>query len=171
MTNKISIVLAILALVLGGIALTKESKPVEPMVGGLTEYQSKLFAAPVTFDQGIVESSVLSTTSPANRTLNVSDLKDTSVILMNPTVGAITVTLPTAANLGSEFLPQIGDSKEVTIVNSTSTAAAVITVAGNTGTSLRKASTSAAVIPGGVGFLKFVRTSATTFAVFLTNGI
>lgn len=116
----------------------------------------------------VIDGDVLSTTTPASLTLQPTDL-NYGVILMTPTVGSITVTLPATTTSGmSSFLPNVGDTKDILIVNATTTAAQNITIAGGTGTKLTNASTSAAIIGGGnqgIGSLKFVRKGNTDIGV------
>lgn len=169
MTNKIALVIAILALVLGGVALTNKTEA--PVLGGLVEYQAKIFSALATFKGGTVHSSTYSTSSPASATLLLHEILNRSTLAITPTVGAITITLPTATVLGSGFLPSVGDSTEFTILNATGTAAATITIAGNTGVTLRKATTTSVVAGGSVGTVKLIRSSATAFQAMWLSSI
>lgn len=99
------------------------------------------------------------TSTPASMTLAASDL-DVATIEMLPTVGAITVTLPATTTAGmANFVPQAGDTNEMTFINSTSTAAMNITLVGGTGTILQNASSTNAYVigPGKSAFLRATR--------------
>nr|AKH47814.1 hypothetical protein [uncultured marine virus] len=118
----------------------------------------------------LILSNELATTSTGNMTLAANDLMFPTM-LMTPNLAALTVTLPTATTLGATYLPNTGDRVRILIVNSTTTAAAIITLAGNTGMTLANASTSAKIIPGGVGLLDIVRTGASSFVASLVPTI
>lgn len=108
-------------------------------------------------NKGVVTGRVLSTTTPASMTLRPLDLIGYSTISSLPTVSSVTLTLPASTTLNANgFLPKAGDRTTLAIVNASSTSAS-ITLAGNTGSLLRNASTSAVITPGGVGILFITR--------------
>lgn len=135
----------------------------------LTVGTTSTLGGKVTADGGILLSDVLSTSTPASMTLAATDLANYSSILMLPTVGSITVTLPASSTLSS-LVPTAGDVWEMTFVNSTTTNAQNITLAGGTGTTLYKATTTAFVAPGQVASLKFIRKTNTDIGVFYNVG-
>ena len=122
----------------------------------------------------VTQGGSLSTTTSVSLTLQPSDL-GYGTILMTPIVGSITVTLPATTTAGmSSFLPNTGDTTQIIIVNSTTTAAQNLTIAGNTGMKLSNASTSATIIGGGnqgVATLEFVRKSNTDINVIFSPSI
>ncbi len=76
---------------------------------------------------------------------------------MTPTVGAVTATLPATTTAGmSTWLANAGDSDTFGFINATSSAFN-ITVAAGTGTLLKNASTTAAILPGGEAFIRCTR--------------
>lgn len=171
-------VVAILALVISvgnAVGGSNQSVPA-PKLGGTTNYDAlTLDNGDLTISHGkIVQSGPLSTTTPASMTLAPSDLAY-PVVLMNPTVASVTITLPATTTSGmSSFLPNAGDRTDVTIVNSTTTAGINITLAGNTGMILTNASTSKVLIGGGnqgIGTLQLIRKSNTDIGVQLVNSI
>jgi cell wall-associated NlpC family hydrolase len=120
----------------------------------------------VTTDGGIVHSYPLSTSTPASMTLAASDLTAYESIVMLPTVGSITVTLPASSTLSSAVSPTAGDWEDKCITNATTTSGQNITLAGGTGTSLLVASSSATALgskvlfPGKTGCFKVFRIGA-----------
>ena len=90
---------------------------------------------------------LLSTTTPASMTLAPTDMQY-GMISMNPTVGAITVTLPATTTSGmSSFLPNAGDNTSFMIQNASSTSGANITFAAGTGTLLQAATSTLTLLP------------------------
>lgn len=123
------------------------------------------FAAQPKFDAGSLHSYPLSTSTPASLTLAASDVTNYESVVMLPTVGSITVTLPASSTL-SAFVPTAGDWAEQCYTNATSTASFGITLAGGTGTNLLVASSSATAVgskillPGKTGCIKYFRIGA-----------
>lgn len=111
-----------------------------------------------------------STTTGTAVTLQQSDFQPYNSMLVNPIVGATTLTLPASSTL-SQLVPKPGDVQQLMIVNATGTAAATVTIAGNTGTLLRKATTTPAINAGGVSELEFVRKLNGDIVVFFDQGI
>lgn len=110
------------------------------------------------------------TTTGTAVTLQQSDLQPYNSLLVTPIVGSATVTLPASSTL-SALLPKAGDIQQFLIVNSTSTAGINVTIAGGVGTLLKKASTTAAIAPGAVGELEFIRKANSDIDVFFEVGI
>lgn len=124
----------------------------------------------LTLDAGQLRSYTNSTTTPASMTLKLSDLQGYDTVLMNPTIGAITVTL-FASSTASTWLPAAGDMQETCIVNATTTAAATITFAAGTGFDLETASSTPsdlALVGGNTACFKFIRQPATASAFDIT---
>lgn len=117
----------------------------------------------VILDGGILYSYTLSTTTGTAVTLKQSDILNYSTILATPIVGATTWTFPASSTLSS-FVPLAGDTRIITIVNSTSTAAATLTLAAGTGSSIKLATTTAVINAGSVAQLSCTRKTATTAA-------
>lgn len=113
-------------------------------------------------------SGAYATTSTGSETLAASDLIYPTVV-MTPNLAALTVTLPTATTLGSSFLPNTGDRMSFVLYNATSTGAAIITLAGNTGTTLVSASSTKLVLAGYYTTIEAIRTSATTLVFRMTG--
>lgn len=113
---------------------------------------------------------VLSTTTPASMTLSATDLIGVSTISMFPNVGAITITLPATTTLTS-WLPNTGDRTSFVLVNATSTSAITLTVAAGTGSLISKASTTAAVGPGGMMLINVVRKANTDLLFYLSPSL
>lgn len=111
-----------------------------------------------------------STTTGTAVTLQQSDFQPYNSMLVNPIVGAATLTLPASSTL-STMVPKAGDVQQLMIVNATSTALMNLTIAGGTGTLLRKATTTAAIMPGGIAELEFVRKLNGDIVVFFDQGI
>jgi len=131
-------------------------------------------SASFTYCTGVaIQGGTLSTTTGASMTLAPTDL-GYGTILMNPTVAAVTITLPATTTSGmSSFLPNVGDWTSMVLVNSTTTAVS-ITLAGGTGTILTDASTTKAIIGGGnqgMSLLEFVRKANTDIGVLMVPGI
>ncbi len=117
------------------------------------------------FDAGVLHSYTLSTSTPASLTLAASDVTNYESVIVLPTVGDVTLTLPASSTL-SAIVPAAGDWQELCIVNATTTNIGRITIAGGTGTTLQVASSSATalgsklILPGKTGCIKFFRIGA-----------
>lgn len=116
------------------------------------------------FDNMTVGGKVNSVATTATAyTLSAAEL-NARIINVTPNGASLTLTLPGTSTLGS-FVPQVGQTKEVFIRNATTTANVNITIAGGTGTTLKRfATTSPAVITGDTdaanyGMLTFIRRS------------
>lgn len=107
------------------------------------------------------------TTTGTTVTLQQSDIQPYNSLLATPS-GAATYTLPASTTL-SLLAPKVGDVFQLIVVNNSASNA--ITIAGGTGTLLKKASTTAAIAAGSVGELEFVRKSNTDLDVFFDTGI
>lgn len=115
---------------------------------GVQVSSSTMYAA-----QGLNVGGLNSTTTPASMTMRASDFSVSTLLSINPTVGAITLTLPASTTMNTAgFLPYAGDCTEDVFHNSTTTAAAAITMAAGTGSLLLNASSTATagkILPGG----------------------
>ena len=125
-------------------------------------------AGQIQADAGILASSVLSTTTPGNVTMKESDLLGYTSILMYPSVGDVTATLPASSTLTS-LIPNAGDVVDITFVNSTTTAGIDITLAGGTGLTLQQASSTLIVGPSQVAILRFIRLASTDILAFFSQ--
>lgn len=99
-------------------------------------------------------------TDDTSATLLAADIDVENVVEFTPNVTGITLSLPASSTLSS-IVPNASDCRDITIINATSTAGASFTLAGGTGTLLRKASTTAAVLPGGAAVLRVCRKADT----------
>lgn len=109
-------------------------------------------------------------TDDTTATLLASDFDVESQIVFTPNVVSITLALPASSTLAS-FIPVAGQSRTIALINGTTTAGVGFTLAGGTGTSIRKASTTAVVLPAGLNELTFNRKSNTDIEVFVGSGI
>lgn len=94
-----------------------------------------------------------------------------STMLMTLNTASATLTLPLATTLGSSFLPNIGDRMDMIIYNATTTSGIVLTVAGNTGVTLKSTTANAQIPYGGLGNLRIIRVSASAFVAYITASI
>lgn len=134
-------------------------------------------AAPVSTTNNVISSandiytSVNATSTPSTSyTLIQKDILGFGSILLTPTVDSISLTLPASTTVSS-FIPKAGQRTSLLIVNGTSTAAKTITIVTGTGVVLKNASTSAAIGPGAVGLLEFVRKTNTDIDAFFVPAI
>lgn len=129
------------------------------------------FSAQVKNDANQLSSYTLSTTTPASMTLRESDILY-STILVTPTVGAATLTLPASSTL-TTIVPTAGDRARLVIVNASTTAGQALTIAGGTGVLLSKATTTATILSGGqgVGIIEFIRKTNTDIVANFINSI
>ena len=152
--------IAMLALILGVFAVFAprgvQQVTLEPVAGGsgLSFPGGKVYLAEGYTDGG----KLLATTSNgAGLTYSAGNIVNSKIIEHNASV-AVTATLPTEALLSSAgFLPNVGDIETRYIHASTS----IITLAGGTGTTLKSASSTLAIIPDSTARLDFVRQGAT----------
>jgi len=70
-----------------------------------------------------------SSTVQTSRTLSTADVCNNSLLELFPTVGSITVTMPSATLMIADCIPDIGDVRTMWLFNSTSTNSIVITLA------------------------------------------
>lgn len=96
-----------------------------------------------TLNAGILHSYTNSTSTPASMTMKQSDILGYETILFNLTEAAATksITLPATSTLTS-FIPTAGDWQDQCWINSSTTAAATITLVAGTGIDLQTASSS-----------------------------
>lgn len=140
-----------------GIAIVTGAGIFTPQAGTLSSYSS-------------------ATSSPGTaQTLTESDIAFYDTILMTPTVGALTLTLPGAATL-TTYLPATGDMARQCWVNATTTAAATLIFAAGSGIDLETASSSPTdltVLAGETACFTFIRTGASAVSADMieyTNG-
>lgn len=119
------------------------------------------------FDSSVTYSSVNSTTTPASMTMSESDFSGYSSLLITPTVGAVTMTLPASSTITS-MIPAAGDVVDFTIVNATSSAFA-ITFAGGTGLTLQQASSTLALGSNQIAILRFIRKANTDIIAYFSQ--
>lgn len=155
------IIAVVLAIVLIGLVLRLNFATSTQKYAGTTNLDSLYLTGNLT-----TGGSNATTTTATSQTLVASDLTSGSVIFLKPTVGSVTVTLPATSTL-STFLPNAGDSTMLIIHNATSTSGINITIAGGTGTLLKKATTTAAILPGGAAELYFYRKTDTDIQVLM----
>ena len=125
----------------------------------------------LTLDGGTLKSSTNSTSTTATSyTFVQADLLNYDTMLMTPNVGDLTLTLTASSSLTS-LVPNTGDTYELAIVNASTTAGIDITLAGGTGTLLRKATTTATILANSVGILQFIRKANTDIIVFFINAV
>lgn len=119
-------------------------------------------AALATFRGGVLNSYTNSTsTSATTQTLLAADIANYSTVILTPTVGAVTLTLPASSTLAT-FVPTAGDRQEQCWINASSTAAATIKFAAGTGIDLEFATSSSLILgAGNSGCFKYIRKPAT----------
>lgn len=112
-------------------------------------------------------------TDDTSATFLATDFDVESYIEFTPNVVSITASLPASTTLlaSAGFLPNAGDCRPLTILNSTTTAGASFTLAGGTGSLLRKASSTAAVLPGGTADMTVCRKADTDIVFSMSNNI
>lgn len=121
--------------------------------GGITS------AGTATFDGKVLYSSANSTSTPASMTMRESDFAGYSSLLITPTVGAVTMTLPASSTI-STLIPSTGDWVDFTVVNAT-TSAFAITFAGATGVTLQQASSTLVLGNQQIAVLRLIRLAST----------
>lgn len=131
-------------------------------VSGGTSALGTLTSVVTTISGLFSQTNTNATTTGTTNTLKASDMTY-STMLINPIVGATTITLPTATTLSS-YLETTGQRTKIVVYNATTTAAATITFAGNTGVTFQ-GSTSTALLAGGIDVWDVVRTGASSFVV------
>lgn len=141
-------------------------------VSGASTIGSATLSGKLTTNAGHLRSYTNSTSTVAtSQTLEIGDILDYESMLMVPNTGALTLTFPASSTM-STLVPTAGDRQDFCIVNSTSTAAATITLATNTGLALQRVATSTtsgsagmlAIPANGSACVKFVRQTATASA-------
>lgn len=83
------------------------------------------------FTQGGATTS--SSTTAVSFTLTAANVCDNAVYEMTPSIGAITVTFPTAAQLVADCIPNIGDSRTIWMHNASTTGGAITFADGSGG--------------------------------------
>ena len=92
--------------------------------------------------------SKLSTTTNAAGTFTAAQMCDNALITATPNVGAVTLTMPTAALLIADCIPATGDTKLVLFENATTTAGITTTLAAGAAVILTEHDGGDVVIPG-----------------------
>ncbi len=108
-------------------------------------------------------------TSNSTETLTAANVATADVINETPNVASLTLSLPASSTLSS-VLTNVGDYRDFFIVNSTTTAGITLTIAGNTGVMLQKATSSAVIQPGKTGQIRLIRATSTRDIVAQYNG-
>lgn len=166
MNKTLSIVVgivAVLGLVLGGVAFVKSSKVVSTPVGAVSQPD---FYNEINAYSGVRFSSTFATTSTGAGTLTASNIREKTTIL-STNAGALTLTLPASTTLTS-FIPKAGDRVSLVLVNQ---GTALLTLAGGTGTLLQTASSTKTVNIGGTTLLNFVRKTNSDIVVHMSSAI
>lgn len=102
------------------------------------------------------------TSSLVSTTLLVTDIDTENVIEYTPNNLGLTLTLPATTTAGmSSFVPNSSDCRSISIINASSTAGVSFTLAGNTGSLLKKSTSTAAVLSGGTAQLTACRKANT----------
>lgn len=181
MTRYLLVIVAVLALLAGGVYLmqpkagaTDSTTITNPFVfqddvtinDPLTVTDDAAFSDELKTDANVLTSYTLSTSTTGTAvTLDDSDLLYSTVVML-PNTGALTVTLPASSTLSS-FIPNAGDRARQCWVNATSTAAGTINFAASTGIDLEKVATTTAntvgqaiVAAGGSACFEFLRIGA-----------
>jgi hypothetical protein len=162
-------VIAVVALVLGGFALTRESAPLGATPGGD-------FTNPVIFLSDIMRSNAVASSSQGSQTVGAAEFRRwsaASTVAFSPgLVAGATITLPASSTV-PDLVPKAGDTKTFCVRNATTTTNVAVTLAGSTGINLVVASSSATalgskvLLTGKVGCITLVRqpATATTFDI------
>ena len=114
---------------------------------------------------------VATTTIGSSETLRSSDIAAYDTVILSPNVAGNTTLTFFASSTAAAWLPTAGNTQHVCFLNATTTAGAIYTLVGGTGTTLLVASSSATALgavtiyPQKVGCFDFIRgnTTATTF--------
>ena len=134
--NIVAVLVAIIALGVAVMAFTKESQAPAEKLGASGSGQDT--TSPQFFLGGLVVGGMFSTSTQGSMVIPGSSMDDESTIMILPT-GATTATLPASTTLAN-IIPRPGMTKTYTIFNR-STSTVVLTLAGNTGVTLKKSST------------------------------
>lgn len=104
----------------------------------------------------LTQGGVQTVSTSSSGTLTMAQI-DAATMIYSPlaATGAITLTLPATSTLAL-FVPNLGDCQQL-VINSASTTAGLLTLAGNTGVNLRTGSTTSAIVGGGDGVIDFCR--------------
>lgn len=165
MQNKIIAGIAVVALILAGVALAKPAQ-VKEVVKEL-QGASDSFSFPMRFDSTVtVGGKVFSTSSVAAATFTAANLRETTFV-SNTGATIVSMTLPASSTFSNNFIPRPGDARTIYLQPTT----AQITLVGATGTDLNSASSSKICSVGGLCRLDFVRKANTDIEVLLTSGI
>lgn len=137
------------------------------------------FGGFLTTNAGLLQSYVNATSTTAtSMTMVQADILNYNTLLITPTVGALTYTLPATSTLTS-FVPTAGDRVDQCWYNATSTTAATVTVVAGAGIDLERTATS--TISGSAGVIAigarnsacftFIREADTDISVLMHNFI
>lgn len=137
MKETLALVLAIAALVIGVFALTR-STAVAPTEQLGASGSGQDTTSPQRFNAGVTVGGTYATATAGNAVLPASAMDDESTIIVLPTA-ATTLTVPASTTL-MNVIPRVGDSKQFMVFNR-GTSTVNLTLAGNTGVTLVKSST------------------------------
>lgn len=150
------------------------TSPVAGQVRGTTAAftSTSAFSGLMTLNAGSLRTYTSATTTTGNDVFGLSDLTGYDTIIVTPTIGSMTLTLPASSTVPT-WLPSAGNSQKTCFVNGTTTTGIVITMAGGTGTNLLVASSTATALgstllfPKKMACIDFVRgnSTATTFDI------
>ncbi len=151
---------------------TFESVGAATLDSTLTVTGASTLTGAVTFNGSATLANSLSTTTPASMTMAQNDLTF-STVLVTPTNGAVTMTLPATSTLTS-FISSTGNYAQVDMCNASTTPGANITIAAGTGMNFTVASSSASSVvlnPKKCGTLEFVKMANTDVDVLVKTGL
>lgn len=172
MVKNLTLVIAVVALILGGLAFVTKEPSGEPL--GATPGGD--FTNPVAFLAGVTNSNIVATTSQGSVTVTANEFRtwaNGNMVSFSPgLVAGATVTFPASSTVSS-LVPKAGDRQTFCIRNATTTANVLLTMAGSTGINLVVASSSATALgskvlnTGKVGCVTLIRqpATATTFDI------
>lgn len=148
MINKIIGFVAVIALLVGGLALYESSKAPAQPVGAASGND---FFNQINTHAGQVNSTLLATTSQGSVTVTANEFGgwlNSSIVSYIPiATAAATITLPASSTLKG-VLQNAGDKQSFCFRSATTTAGIYTTIAGGTGTNLLVASSSISALGG-----------------------
>ena len=168
--HQFILVLLASALIAGGVAFFVAPKATEDTgvsVGsgsGQEHYNHESFLAAITRGGRFATS-----TDDTTATALGSDFKDIARYDFTPNVGSITLTLPATSTM-SDFVPRVGDTRDVFLCNATTTAATPFTLAAGTGMNLVQSTSTLAINTTYCATLTFSRKANSDIDVFYNLG-
>lgn len=158
MKNKIIALIVVLLVIIGVVTYVAIPRTASERFGGTTNLGS------LTLSNQLSVGGIFATTTTS--TLTQAQITDISTITTSPAAAAITITLPASSTL-TTLIPNAGDQVQFVIANLATVAASSTTIAGGTGTTLKQASSTAAILGGGTGTLILVRLASTNVLAIL----